>query len=146
MGRLVRLNPADGKEIKKSPLDSTHVRTVAFVGGRILAVAGEGKGQGAVRIIELNPSSLEMARQGNDDIKTGSLLWVNGNDLYAIIIDLANNQCYLGRFNTNLELQAKSIVKVHPESSVTIQQGRLLTQREDGSALALNPTDLSEVK
>jgi hypothetical protein len=146
MGRLVRLNVADGKEIKKSPLDSTHVRTVAFVSGRILAVAGENKGQGAVRIIELNPSSLEMARQGNDDIKTGSLLWVNGNDLYAIIIDLANNQCYLGRFNTNLELQAKSAVRVHPESSVTIQQGRLLTQREDGSALVLNPADLTEVK
>ena len=143
MGRLVRINPADGKVIKKSPLDSVHVRTVAFVGGRILAVAGEHKGQGAVRIIELNQSSLEMARQGNDDIKTGSLLWVNGNDLYAIIIDNAKNQCYLGRFNTNLELQAKSTVRVHPECSVTIQQGQLLTQNEDGSALLLNPADLS---
>jgi hypothetical protein len=146
MGRLVRLNATDGKEIKKSPLDSTHVRTVALVGGRILAIAGENKGQGAVRLIELNPSSLEMARQGNDDIKMGSLLWVNGNDLYAITTDLTNNQCYLGRFNTNLELQAKSAVRVHPESSVTIQQGKLLTQREDGSALALNAADLSEAK
>jgi hypothetical protein len=144
MGRLVILNPANGREIKRSPLDSVHVRTVTFTGGRILAIAGENKGQGAVRLVELNPSGLEMARQGNDDIKSGSLLWVNGNDLYAIIIDLAKNQCYIGRFNTNLELQAKSSVRVHPESSVTIQQGRLLTQREDGSALSLNAADLSE--
>jgi flagellar motor protein MotB len=146
MGRIVRLNVADGKETKKSPLDTVHVRTVTFTGGRILAVAGENKGQGAVRLIEVNQSSLEMARQGNDDIKSGSLLWVNGNDLYAIIIDLQKNQCYLGRFNTNLELQAKSSVRVHPESSITIQQGRLLTQREDGSALSLNAADLSEAR
>ena len=146
MGRLIRLNAADGKELKRSPLDLVHVRTVAFVSGRILAIAGEHKGQGAVRLIELNQTSLEMARQGNDDIKTGSLLWVNGNDLYAIIIDYAKNQCYLGRFNTNLELQAKSTVRIHPESTVVIQPGRLLTQRENGSAMALNPADLTEVK
>jgi hypothetical protein len=143
MGRIVRLNPVDGKELKKSPLDTIHVRTVAFVGGRILAIAGENKGQGAVRIIELNPLSLEMARQGNDDIKTGSLLWINGNDLYAITVDNAKNQCYLGRFNTNLELQAKSTVRVHPDGGVTIQQGKVLTQREDGSALLLDAADLS---
>jgi hypothetical protein len=146
MGRVVRLNATTGSEMKRSPLDSTHVRTVAFIGGRILAVAGENKGQGAVRLIELNPSNLEMARQGNDDIKSGSLLWINGNDLYAIVTDLAKNQCYIGRFNTNLELQAKSVVKVHPESAVTIQQGKLLTQREDGSALVLNAADLTEAK
>jgi hypothetical protein len=146
MGRLVRLNPVNGSEIRKSPLDTVHVRTVTFIGGRILAIAGENKGQGAVRIIELTQTSLEMARQGYDDIKTGSLLWVNGNDLYAITIDLAKNQCYIGRFNTNLELQAKSNVRVHPDCSITIQQGRLLTQRENGSAMALNSTDLSEIK
>ena len=144
MGRIVRLSVADGKETKRSPLDSVHSRTVAVVGGRILAVAGEHKGQGAVRLVEINPTSLEMARQGNDDIKSGSLLWVNGNDLYAIIVDLAKKQHYIGRFNTNLELQAKSAVTVHPESTVIIQQGRLLTQRENGSALSLNATDLTE--
>jgi HD-GYP domain-containing protein (c-di-GMP phosphodiesterase class II) len=146
MGKIVRINPANGSEIRKSPLDTVHVRTITFMGGRIIAIAGENRGQGAVRIIEITPTTLEMARQGYDDIKSGSLLWVNGNDLYAIIIDLEKNQCYLGRFNTNLELQAKSNVRVHPESSVTIQQGRILSQREDGSALTLNSTDLIEVK
>jgi len=144
MGRVVRLNPADGKELKRSPLDSVHSRTVMFVGGRILAIAGEHKGQGAVRLIELNPISLEMARQGNDDIKVGSLLWVNGNDLYAITIDNAKNECYLGRFNTNLELQAKSTTKIHNDASVTIQQGKVLTQRDDGTALLLDAANLSE--
>jgi hypothetical protein len=43
-------------------------------------------------------------------------------------------------------LQAKSAVNVHPSATVAIQQGRLLTQREDGSALILNPADLTEAK
>jgi len=146
MGRIVRLNPSTGREIRRSPLDLVHVRTVTFIGGRILAIAGENRGQGAVRLIELNQSNLEMAKQGDDDIRAGSLLWVNGNDLYAITIDLSNNENYLGRFNTNLVLQGKSAVQVHPEASVTIQQGRLLTQKPDGSPLILNPADLTEMR
>jgi len=145
MGRIVRINPADGKEIKRSPLNLVHTKSVTLIGGRILAIAGENKGHGAVRLVEINPSSLEMARQGNDDIKAGSLLWVNGNDLYAVVIDLKKNKCFIGRFNTNLELQVISKTTVHPDSSVLIQQTQLLTQREDGSALILNSADLTEL-
>ena len=146
MGRVVRINPATGMELRRSPVDTVHVRTVTFTGGRILAVAGENRGNGAVRLVELNQTSLEISRQGDDDIMTGSLLWLNNNDLYAITVDLSNNYCYLGRFNTNLILQVKSSMRVHSSASVTIQQGRLLTQREDGSVLILNPTDLTEMR
>jgi len=146
VGRIVRLNPADGSEMRKSPLNTTHVRTVTFIGGRIIAIAGENRGNGAVRLVDINQTNLEMAKQGDDDIQTGSLLWVNGNDLYAITVDLKNNICYLGKFNTNLIMEAKSTARVHPEAGVSIQQGRLLTQRPDGSALTLNPTDLTEIK
>jgi hypothetical protein len=41
-------------------------------------------------------------------------------------------------------LQAKSSVSVHSEASVAFQQERLLTQREDGSALMLDPITLIE--
>jgi hypothetical protein len=144
MGKIVRLDPANGNVTRRSPLDLVHVRTVTFVGGRLLAIAGENKGQGAVRLIEINQTNLEMAKQGDDDIRTGSLLWVNGSDLYAITTE--GNNCFLGRFNANLEMQAKSSVRIHPDASVTIQQGRLLTQRPDGTALVLNPADLTEAK
>lgn len=146
IGRLVRISTTSGRVLARSPLDTVHVRTVTIISGRILAIAGENKGNGAVRLIEANPNSLEMARQGDDDIKEGSLLWVNGNDLYAITIDLKTDSCYLGRFNTNLAIQAKSANKVHPDASITIQQGYLLTQNEDGSVLILNPDNLTEMR
>jgi len=146
MGRIVLFDPSTSREIRRSPVDTAHVRTVTFTGSRIFAIAGENRGNGAVRLIEINQNTLEIARQGDDDIMTGSLLWVNGVDLYAITVDLSSNSCYIGRFNTNLVIQSKSSVKVHPNASVTIQQGRLLTQREDGSVLVLNPADLTEMR
>jgi hypothetical protein len=146
MGRIVRFSPTTGREIRRSPLNTIHSRTVTVIGGRIIAIAGENVGSGAVRLVEINPTSLEMARQGDDDIRTGSLLWGNGNDLYAITVNLADNKCYLSRFDTNLISRAKSAVAVHPQASVSIQQGRLLTQREDGSVLMLNPADLTEMR
>jgi hypothetical protein len=85
-----------------------------------------------------------MLKQGDDDIKTGSLLWPSGNDLYAITEEGGN--CFIGRFNADLILQAKSSVRVHPDAGVIVQQGRLLTQREDGSPLLLNAADLTEIR
>jgi len=143
MGKLVRISMT-GNELKRSALDSVHIRTLSLVGGKILAIAGENKGNGAVRLIEINQSSLEMAKQGDDDILTGSLLWINASDLYAITVDLQTKYCYLGRFDTNLALKAKSSARVHPNASVTIQQGRLLTQDENGAAIVLDPADLSK--
>jgi hypothetical protein len=145
MGRIIRVS-LTGAEQRRSPLETVHVRTVTFIGGKLLAIAGENVGNGAVRLIELDQNNLEMAKQGDDDMQTGSLIWVNGNDLYAITLDHVTGKCSLGRFNTDLAIQAKSAVNVHPSASVTIQQGRLLTQREDGSALMLNPADLTESK
>jgi hypothetical protein len=140
-GRLVRLS-VTGREIRRSPLDTVHVRTVTLIGGKIIAIAGE---SGRVRLVDINQNSLEMTKQGDDELMTGSLLWVNGNDIYAITND-TSNASYLARFNTNLQLLNKSAVKVNQNASVNIQQGRLLTQREDGSALMLNPLDLTEIR
>jgi multidrug efflux pump subunit AcrA (membrane-fusion protein) len=145
MGRLVRFDPATGEELRRSPLDTVHVRTVTFIDGKIITIAGENTRQGAVRLIEINQDTLTMAKQGDDDIRAGSLIWRGaGNDIYAIAADLGENKYYLARFDTNLVLQAKSAVTVHQEASVSIQQGQLLTQREDGSPLILNPASLSE--
>jgi hypothetical protein len=142
MGNLVRISTA-GSETKRSPLDSVHTRTLTMVGGKILAIAGENKGSGAVRLVEIDQNSLEIAKQGDDDIQTGTLIWINANDLYAITVDLKTSNCYMGRFDTNLALKAKSDSRVHPSASLTIQQGKLLTQDENGAAIILDPAALT---
>jgi hypothetical protein len=143
LGRLVAIDPATRKEVRRSPLDTVYARTLTFTGGKVLAIAGERRGNGAIRLIEIN-SRLEMAKQGDDDLSPGSLIWVDGSNLYAITADIEKGTFNLGRFNTDLALQAKSRITVHPNASVSIQQGNLLTQKADGSAAILNPADLTE--
>jgi hypothetical protein len=144
MGRLIRFNPVTGEEIRRSPLNTVYSRTVTFIGQRIIAIAGENVGQGAVRLVEITQDTLTIARQGDDNIRPGSLLWLNGSDLYAIIAE--GNNSFLGRFDSNLVLQARSAVRVHNDAAVSVQQGRLLTQDENGSPLILNPVDLTEIR
>ncbi|MCL2271060.1 MAG: hypothetical protein FWC24_06940 [Treponema sp.] len=144
LGRLVAYDPATRKELRRSPLDTVYARTLTFVGGKLLAIAGENRGNSAVRLIEINIRTLEMEQQGDDDIHPNSLIWINGRDLYAITASLSDGTLNVGRFNADLALQAKSAIAVHPNAAVSIQQGDLLVQKTDGSTVLLNPMDLTE--
>jgi hypothetical protein len=143
LGRLLRLSPSTGGELKRSPLDTVNVRTLSFVGEKILAIAGENRGNGAIRLIEVNSNTLEMSKQGDDDIHPASLLWISGEDLFAITVN-PEGALYLARFDANLSRQALSRVAVHPNASVSFQENMVLTQRTDGSAVILNSRDLLE--
>jgi hypothetical protein len=92
--------------------------------------------------VEINSTTLEMIRQGNDDISPESLLWLNGQDLYAIHRNSDN--LYLARFNMDLVLQARSSIAINPYASVLFSGNLVITQRADGSAVLLNARDLRE--
>jgi len=147
MGSLVFLEAATGREVNKYPSPTLHVRSAVFIGTRLFGILGDNTGgRNAVRLVEINPSSLtEPKNWADNDIKPGSLLWVNGNNIYAIVINLQDNTCNLARFDLNLVMQAKSEVRVHNDASVMFYQGNLLTQRTNGRALIVNPMDLKDI-
>ncbi|MDR1025379.1 MAG: hypothetical protein LBL56_06580 [Treponema sp.] len=142
LGRMVRLDSTTGAELGRSALNTVNTRTLYNISGRYFAIAGENRGAGAIRLVELDPESLEMKTQGTDDIHPQSLLWVSGADLYAIMV--VGDVPYLARFNYQLTRLARSAVAIHPFATVLFQDGFLLTQRQDGSALMLNPGTLEE--
>jgi hypothetical protein len=142
LGRIVRIDSATGEELERSALNTVNIRTVYNINGRYFAVAGENRGGGAIRLVEVDPESLEMITQGADDIHPQSLLWVSGADLYAVTV--SGGVPYLGRFNYQLTRLARSTAAVHPFAAVLFQDGFLLTQRQDGSALILDPGTLEE--
>jgi hypothetical protein len=144
LGRLVKVAIDSGRVIRSSAMNTINARTLVQVDGKILAVAGENRGNNAIRIVEINPSNLTMTKQGDDDIHSGSLLWVNGSDLYAIAS--TEEGLFLGRYNANLERKARSAVKVHPFATVTFQDDLIVTQDTGGQAVILNGKDLTERK
>lgn len=142
LGRLVRLHPDSGVELRSSPLTTVNVHTLIQPEGRILAIAGENRGSGAIRLVEIDGETLEIANQGADDIHPQSLLWTNGGSLYAIT--LSSGSLYLGRFNTGLTLEARSTVTVHPYGAPRFEGDQVLIQRSDGTPVILNGTSLQE--
>jgi hypothetical protein len=141
LGRFVRIDQT-GKELRRSVINTVNTRTVREIDGRLIAVAGENRGGGAIRLVEIDNRTLEMKAQGNDDIHPQSLLWANGADLYAVTVTGGNS--YLGRFNAELERQAQSEIQVHPFAAPLFRDGLILIQRPDGSALILNAQTLGE--
>ena len=140
-GRFVLLDDS-GRITRQSALNTVNIRTATIINNRVFAIAGENRGRGAIRLVEINGSTLEMQRQGDSDIAPESLIWVNGQDIYALISSSGNHN--LARFNTDLVLQARSSLEVHPNATVFFIDGSLMTQRSDGTAVILNSRDLSE--
>ncbi|MDR1909799.1 MAG: hypothetical protein LBQ35_07805 [Spirochaetaceae bacterium] len=142
LGRVVRLNAATGSQIRAGGMSTVNARSLIQAGGKLIAIAGENQGGAAIRLVEINPETLEMAAQGDVDIHPQSLLWQSGDNLYAIT--LVNGRPYLARFNTNLARVAQSAITVHPLGAPSVSGDALVIQREDGSVALLNVADLSE--
>jgi hypothetical protein len=142
LGRMVRIDSTTGEELGRSALNTVNIRTLYNINGRYFAIAGENRGGAAIRLVEIDPESLEMKTQGADDIHPQSLLWVSGADFYALTA--IGGVPYLARFNYQLTRLARSSVAIHPFATVLFQDGFLLTQRQDGSALILDPGTLEE--
>ncbi|MCL2602419.1 MAG: hypothetical protein FWD91_06360 [Treponema sp.] len=142
LGRIVRIDPNTGREILRSPLATVNVRTINLINNSLIAIAGEERGNAAIRIVEIDESTLQMVKYGDDDIAPGSLLWINGDDLFAVISTGGNH--YMARFNTNLVLQNRSALTVHPFASALFYGNSILTQRADGSAVLLDARDMTE--
>jgi hypothetical protein len=142
LGRIVRVDTDSGAETRASDLNTVNGRTFITLGGKLIAVAGEDRGAAAIRLIEISPETLEMVKQGEDNIAPESLLWSRGNDLYAITS--AGDGLYLARFNTDLVLQARSTVPVHPYAAPVFNGESILIQRRDGSPALLDGGTLAE--
>jgi hypothetical protein len=142
LGRIVKIDPETGREMRRSTINTVNVRTLSQLGSQLVAIAGEARGDGAIRLIEINPDTLEMVRQGDDDMSPNSFIWVNGSDFYAITS--TGGQFYLARFNSQLQRQARSSMTIHPFAAVTITDNYIITQRADGTAVLLNARDLAE--
>jgi len=141
LGRLLRLDPTNGSAVQTSQMTTVNTRTVNLSGTRIFAIAGVNQGNAAIRLVEIDNDTLNMLKQGDDDIYQNSLLWVNGTNLYAITV--VNGKNYMARFDLNLAKQAQSTVEVHPYASCLFQGDKVLTQKTDGTPLLLNGQTLN---
>jgi hypothetical protein len=143
LGNIVRIDTGtDGKADQVSVLTAVNVRTINIIDDFIYTLVPQS--DGSYRLVKIAVDSLEITAQGSDPISENSLLWVKGSDIYALVsTDSASLR--LALFDKNLQLQAQSAIAVHPFASVLFNKNVVVTQRNDGSALFLDPRDLTEV-
>ena len=139
VGRIVRINATNAAQIQSSELNTLNARTVTFASGKIIASANSG---GKQFLVEIDGATLQVVKQGQDELNKDSLIWLNGVSLYAISVTGGKN--YLSRFNADLVKQAASGAEIHPQATVIFQGDKLLTQNPSGAVIILNPESLAE--
>jgi hypothetical protein len=143
LSEIVMVNLADGTVLRSSPVNTIRNRALIDANGPFMAVAGRKSGSGAVRLVLIDATTLEVSKQGSDPVAEQSVLVKNGNDYYAVVE--VEGGFAIGRFDANLELKAKSTAKVLPYTAITPTSSGVIVQREGKAMTLLRATDLAEL-
>jgi hypothetical protein len=141
LGAPVLIDPSSGDALKTSALSAVRARSHVKANGKNIAISGESDGDSVHRLVEIDGETLQTVRQGADEINRESLIWVNGADLYSIVIG-PDGQNYLARFNTDLAKQAQSLTAIHRFASLRFEGSVVITQDAGGGVITLDAQSL----
>lgn len=140
---IVRLNGNDGEVIKESPVTVIKSRTFFENGDTFIAIAGENLGNGAVKLVQLDKTNMEIVKESTETIAENSVLVEDSGSYYCVIQDGFNT--VVGKFNANLENQLKSPVNVKPSTPITVTNAGIIVTTITGNPVLLNKADLTQM-
>ena len=140
LSELVLLDLKTSKELRSSAVNTIQGRYLVDADGKLMAIAGTKDGGGVITLVLFDPLSLEVVKQGEDNISAQSLLIKNGEDYYAVVDQ--GGKYYIGRFNKELKLQAKSSIQVLPYTPITIVDEGIMVQSKDTTLRLIGLKDL----
>ncbi len=144
LGKLVLVDRLSGKLRALSELNTVRGRRFAIIEGEIVVVAGRSDRSGAIRLVAVDPTSLAITREGTSNLAPSSYLLADEKSLYAVVSD--GKADYLGRFDSELALQAQSDRTVDPHTYITVAGNEVYVQDAQGNILILNKDDLRQQK
>lgn len=143
LGYIVKVDANTGAEIQRSAFSNINIRTVTMINDKTLVALARETAGGTIHLVEVNTDTLQITKQSDEDMDGNSQLWIKGANYYTILSSGGN--LYVGRFGADLTLQAQSSISIHPYAGINFQADMLiLTQRDDGRVLLLDPMTLTE--
>lgn len=139
---LVKINTNTGDVIKSSPVKVIRNRTMYKAGDNFIAIAGENSGNGAVKLVLLSSDTMEITKESNETAAEKSVLIQDGNEFYCVIQD--GSDCYLAKYDQELNLKLKSSSKVKAATPITISGQHIIVSGASGGILLLEKSDLKE--
>ena len=143
LSKLVKINSLTGKTLKESPVTMIHSRTFYKTGDKFLAIAGQSKGNAAVKLVLLDSEKMDVTSQSEEDIAENSVL-VKINESYLCVIS-ENKKYYIGKFDEKLNLICKSETAVNKATPITVLEKTIYVTNDKGSLIQLSADDLKEL-
>ena len=138
--KIVRYNKLSGKAIKNSPVNVIRSRQMISISDNFLTIAGENKGNGAVKLVLIDKENMEIVSESEEIIADNSLLVQDGSDFYCVINEKGTYR--LACFDSNLKLKSKSVEKVKAGTPITVTGNAIAVTGADGKIKVLNKTNI----
>ncbi len=140
---LIKVNTSTGEIIKSSPVTYIRNRTMFQAGENFVAVAGENKGNGTVKLVLLSPDTMEIVKESDETVAENSVLVQDNGEYYCII---QNGKNYtLAKYDSELNLKLKSNSNLKSATPVTVAGQYIVVTGADGTVKVLNKSDLKEI-
>lgn len=139
--QIVKVNTDDGVILKQSPVKVIKNRAMSQTGKGFVAVAGENSGKGAVKLVLIDPETLEIVQESEEILADNSVLLDDGGSYLVVIKDSLGY--VVGKYGADLKLQVKSPVPINPASPIIKTSAGYMVTDMTGNPLVLNANDLS---
>jgi hypothetical protein len=135
------INPETKKIEFKSPVTNICGRRYDIFSGGIVVITHRGDHQKGHNLTLIDRNTLKAAKTGSDDIFWRSFIEIRDQYIYAIT--KKGNKYFLGKFNTDLKLEAESKEEVSQDSFITFFEETIYINRADKTIIILKKDDLS---
>lgn len=140
---LIKVNASTGEVIKSSPVTFIRNRTMFQEGQNFVAIAGENKGNGTVKLVLLSSDTMEIIKESAETVAESSVLVQDGGEYYCVIQN--GKTCALAKYDSELNLKLKSNASLKPATPVTVAGQYIIVTGADGAVKLLDKQDLKEI-
>jgi len=138
---MYMINTTTKKIDFKSPVTNICGRRYDVFSGGIAVITHTGSHQAGHRLTLIDRNTLKEIKTGEDNIFWRSFIEIKDNNIYAIVKD--QETFYLGKFDMNLKLLAKSSEKINQNTFITFFDKFIYINREDKTIVVLKMDDLT---
>lgn len=140
-GRLLLVDPQTGDLIAGMPEQAVTVRSYeSFSGGLAVILQREGGNSGKLSILERG--SLKEKISAREEIYPQSRFEVNGSEIFVVMRD--QGKWYLGKYDANLALLARSKAEVNPQTFILFSSANVFVEDSGGRVIPLKLGDMAE--
>ena len=141
---LIKVNTKTGEVIKSSPVTYIRNRTMFQAGQNFVAIAGENKGNGTVKLILLSLDTMEIVKESEETVAEESVLVQDNGEYYCII---QNGSIFtLAKYDSDLNLKLKSDLSLKPATPVTVAEQYIVVTDSNGYPKVLDKSNLKAIE